>query len=153
MKTEDSAAPAIRELHDDTALRTAWPVVRQLRPHLDEAGFLARVAQQRAEGYRVVALCDEAGVCVAFAGFRLASMLARGKALYVDDLVTADGTRSRGHGARLLRWLVAESRRLGCERLHLDSGVQRHAAHRFYLRHGFDISAHHFGLALDDFRD
>lgn len=142
----------IRELHDAQALRDAWPVVAELRPHLDEASFVARVAEQRAEGYRAIALFEATG-CVAFAGFRLASMLARGRAMYVDDLVTAGGTRSRGHGSQMLRWLVDESRRLRCERLHLDSGVQRHQGHRFYLRHGFDISAHHFGLALQDFRD
>ena len=144
--------PEIRELHDAQALRDAWPVVAELRPHLDVESFVARVAEQRAEGYRAVALFD-GGDCAAFAGFRLASMLARGRAIYVDDLVTSGSTRSRGHGARMLRWLVEESRRLGCERLHLDSGVQRHQAHRFYLRHGLDISAHHFGLALNDFRD
>ncbi len=142
----------IRELLDSQSLRDAWPVVAGLRPHLDVESFVARVAEQRTEGYRAVALF-ETGSCVAYVGFRLASMLARGRALYVDDLVTAEGARSRGHGAQLLRWLVHEARRLGCARLHLDSGVQRHAAHRFYLRHGFDISAHHFGVVLDDYRD
>ncbi len=145
------SAPDIRELLSDDALRAAWPVVAELRPHLDENSFLERVAAQRAEGYRAVALFH-VGQCVAFAGFRLASMLARGRAIYVDDLVTTDSARSRGHGASLLTWLIDEAHRLDCERLHLDSGVQRHAAHRFYLRHGFHISAHHFGLALDDFR-
>lgn len=141
----------IRELDDAQGLRAAWPVVSELRPHLDPQSFVDRVAAQRAEGYRAVAMF-ESDVCVAFAGFRPASMLARGRALYVDDLVTSARSRSSGHGARLLRWLVEEAHRLGCARLHLDSGVQRHAAHRFYLRHGFDISAHHFGLALEDFR-
>jgi len=93
-------AADIRELHDAQALRHAWPVVAELRPHLDAESFVARVAQQRAEGYRAIALFKGEG-CVAFAGFRLASMLARGRALYVDDLVTAGGTRSRGHGAQL----------------------------------------------------
>lgn len=32
--------------------------------------------------------------------------------------------------------------------LHLDSGVQRYGAHRFYLRHGMDITSHHFRLVL-----
>ncbi len=145
-------APDVRELDDADSLRAAWAVVALLRPHLDAHSFVARVAAQRPEGYRAIALFEHGG-CVAFAGFRLASMLARGRAIYVDDLVTTEGTRSRGHGAQLLRWLVDEARRQGCERLHLDSGVQRHAAHRFYLRHGFDISAHHFGLALEDFRN
>lgn len=32
----------------------------------------------------------------------------------------------------------------GCNAFHLDSGTQRHDAHRFYLRHGFHISYYHF---------
>jgi len=34
----------------------------------------------------------------------------------------------------------------GCGQVHLDSGVQRFAAHRFYLRNGFDIASHHFSV-------
>jgi hypothetical protein len=32
--------------------------------------------------------------------------------------------------------------------LHLDSGVQRFAAHRFYLARRMDITCHHFALKL-----
>jgi hypothetical protein len=44
--------------------------------------------------------------------------------------------------------LVAEARAAGCGELHLDSGVQRFAAHRFYLRERMEIMAHHFRLKL-----
>jgi len=33
--------------------------------------------------------------------------------------------------------------------LHLDSGVQRFSAHRFYLSKRMEISSHHFSLKLD----
>src|SRR5699024_5027384 len=69
--------------------------------------------------------------------------------LYVDDLSTASSERSRGHGATLLRALVQRARELGCYRIELHSGVQRHAAHRFYLREGMDIGAHPFSMELD----
>jgi hypothetical protein len=47
-------------------------------------------------------------------------------------------------------WLLAEARRLGCDELHLDSGVgaDRTDAHRLYLNQGMRISAHHFGIKL-----
>jgi hypothetical protein len=43
-------------------------------------------------------------------------------------------------------WLDQEAARLGCEGLHLDSGVaaDRAPAHRLYMRHKLRISAHHF---------
>jgi GNAT superfamily N-acetyltransferase len=144
----------LRELSpsDDAALTAAWPVMAQLRPNLVDAGeFVRRVREQMAEeGYRLVAADDAEGVPRALAGFRIQTMLWRGRSLYVDDLVTDAAVRSGGYGRALFEWLVAEGRRLGCAQLHLDSGVQRFDAHRFYLRQRMAIVGHHFSLALDD---
>jgi GNAT superfamily N-acetyltransferase len=84
------------------------------------------------------------------AGFRVGENLPDGRHLHVDDLVTDQAARSAGHGERLFRWLVEEARRNGCSALTLESGVQRFAAHRFYLRQRMEIRAHHFVLPLDD---
>ena len=43
-------------------------------------------------------------------------------------------------------WLKCHARENECEQIHLDSGVQRFPAHRFYLREGFDIASHHFSI-------
>jgi GNAT superfamily N-acetyltransferase len=69
-----------------------------------------------------------------------------GKHMYVDDLVTAERHRSTGAGARMMDWLKSYARAHGCRQLHLDSGVQRFGAHRFYLREGFNIGSHHFSI-------
>jgi hypothetical protein len=49
---------------------------------------LARVARQRAEGYRVLATW-RGREPVALAGYRIAENLIHGRFIYVDDLVTA----------------------------------------------------------------
>ena len=145
-----SGADALREiLPPDTGL--AFASMRALRPALeDEPAFVRRVDEvQRPEGYRLVAAFsgDEA---VAVAGFRVATSLSWGRHLYVDDLSTLESHRRSGHASRLLEWLVEEGRRLGCEQLHLDSGVgvERADAHRLYLASGLAISAHHFARRL-----
>ena len=74
--------------------------------------------------------------------------LAWGKALYVDDLVTDEAARSSGVGAAMMGWLVTHAREAGCAELHLDSGVQRYGAHRFYLTQRMNITSHHFALRL-----
>jgi predicted GNAT superfamily acetyltransferase len=73
-------------------------------------------------------------------------MLAWGRYLYVDDLVTAADRRGHGHADRLFEWLSAEAARQECDQFHLDSGVgpERADAHRFYFRHGMRITAYHF---------
>ncbi|MHB1766746.1 MAG: GNAT family N-acetyltransferase [Phycisphaerae bacterium] len=81
-------------------------------------------------------------------GAEYSENLSRGRNMYVDDLVTTEHLRSKGVGKLLLQWLIAEARRKKCKHLVLDSGVQRFAAHRFYLRHGMNITAHHFTMEL-----
>ncbi len=45
-----------------------------------------------------------------------------------------------------MAWVEEEARRLGCDQLHLDSGVgqDREDAHRFYFNHGMRITSYHF---------
>ncbi|MEO6364809.1 MAG: GNAT family N-acetyltransferase [Luteimonas sp.] len=138
----------IRAITNDTELRAVWPVAQQLRPHLDEDGFVAQSLRQLADGFIVTALYDD-GIPRAFAGWRVLEMLATGKQAYVDDLVTDETVRSRGYGKAMLDWLKVEAKRLGCARLQLDSGTFRKDAHAFYLREGLRIEAFHFGIALD----
>lgn len=133
---------------DDPRLEAVWPVMRHLRADLDAAGCAARYAAGHPDGYRLTALLDD-GACRAVAGWRVSTTLAHGRNLYVDDLVTDPSARSQGHGAALLAHLADRARETGCARLHLDSGVQRDAAHRFYFREGLHISSYHFVLDLE----
>lgn len=138
---------SVRLATTDDEILACFPAIAQLRPHLCAEEFVPRVRRQREAGYRL-AFLEEEGRVAAVAGFRLLENLAWGRFLYVDDLVTDAAARSRGYGERLLAWLIAEARRNGCDELHLDSGVQRHAAHRFYLRQRMEITSHHFAMKL-----
>jgi GNAT superfamily N-acetyltransferase len=131
----------------DVDIAAAFPVMRQLRPNLDEAAFVERVRAAERTGFRLAVHRSDDRV-VAVAGFRLLDQMKSGLVLYVDDLVTDSTERSRGHGDALLHWLIAHAREQGCATFELDSGVQRHGAHRFYLRHRMRISAYHFVLDL-----
>lgn len=101
------------------------------------------------EGGFQLAMLEEGGVVRAVAGYRLIENLASGRVLYVDDLVTDDDGRSQGFGGQLFDWLTDRAREEDCRTLELDSGVQRFAAHRFYLTKRMTISSHHFRLVLE----
>ncbi|HEX7081483.1 MAG TPA: GNAT family N-acetyltransferase [Gammaproteobacteria bacterium] len=135
----------VKIARSDAELERVAPVLRQLRPDLSPEDLIARVKAQQRSGYRV-AYIESDGEIVCAAGFVIGTKLAWGKHLYVDDLVTAEHRRSGGFGTRMIEWLKAYAREHGCGQLHLDSGVQRFAAHRFYLRHGFHITSHHFSI-------
>jgi GNAT superfamily N-acetyltransferase len=124
-----------------------YPVMAQLRPHVSKSEFMRRVERQAREGYSL-AFLEDAGRIVCVAGFRLMNMLAWGKLLYVDDLVTDERERSKGYGQQMFAWLLEHAKANDCAELHLDSGVQRFGAHRFYLASGMDITLHHFALKL-----
>jgi GNAT superfamily N-acetyltransferase len=124
-------------------LARCLPALLQLRGHLSRVSCREQILRQQAAGYRLVFL-EAGGRVRSVAGYRLLENLAWGKFLYVDDLVTRTDARDRGYGGRLLTWLIGEARRLGCAEFHLDSGVQRHAAHAFYFKHRLHINSYHF---------
>ena len=131
----------------DEEIRDCYAVMAELRPHVARGEFVARVRRQmESAGYKLAYLAD--GEVKAVAGFRVSECLAWGKFVYVDDLVSKGGERSKGYGGRLFDWLVEYARAEGCDQFHLDSGVQRFGAHRFYLNRRMSIEAHHFGLKL-----
>ncbi|UTH74017.1 GNAT family N-acetyltransferase [Chromobacterium sp. IIBBL 290-4] len=133
----------------DQEIENCFAVMRQLRPHLQAESFVATVRAMMAEGFQLAYLQDQGAVaCVA--GFRIQRSLVAGKNLYVDDLATDETLRSSGHGAAMMAWLRQLAKDKGCSEIHLDSGVQRHRAHRFYLNRNMDIVAYHFSELLSD---
>jgi GNAT superfamily N-acetyltransferase len=140
-------APLVQVLSRREDIEASFHVMKQLRPHLDQSTYVDKIARMQAAGFRLAAV-KIAGEIVALAGYRRLESLSSGAHYYVDDLVTAESGRSRGYGRMLLDWLKKEALFDGCASLQLDSGVQRHAAHRFYLRERMDITCHHFGIAL-----
>jgi len=131
----------------DAELKRIVPVLLQLRSHFDERSVIERIKVQQEGGYRI-AYVESDGEVLCVAGFVLGYKLAWGKHVYVDDLITDENRRSSGAGRCMIDWLKSYAREHGCEQLHLDSGVTRFAAHKFYLREGFRISSHH--LAITD---
>ncbi|MCW8907472.1 MAG: GNAT family N-acetyltransferase [Sedimenticola sp.] len=131
----------------DRQIADCYPVMSLLRPHLLEEEFVSRVRAQQSAGYQL-AVAGREGETVAVAGFRVSENLAWGRFLYVDDLVTAQQHRSQGVGRELLGWLREYAASRGCREVHLDSGMQRQSAHRFYLREGMDRAGYHFAQTL-----
>ncbi len=131
----------------DDAIASCYDVMAELRPHVSREEFLPVVRAMQADGLRLACIREQ-GRVVAVAGYRLSTNLFYGKHLYVDDLVTADSERSKGHGKELLAWLRALAVENDCDAFHLDSGVQRKRAHQFYLREGLELSSYHFSVQL-----
>jgi GNAT superfamily N-acetyltransferase len=123
------------------------PVLVELRTALTADALTAIYAEGHPQGLRFLVAYDGER-CVGVAGWRIMALTFATRKLYVDDLVTTRDGRSKGVGHALLEELESRARAAGCTVLDLDSGVQRHDAHRFYFRERMHISSHHFTKAL-----
>ncbi|HEX8245865.1 MAG TPA: GNAT family N-acetyltransferase [Longimicrobium sp.] len=149
MSTATERGLGIRVARDEADVRRCWPAFRELRPHLaSEDEFAARWRRQAPEGY-TLAFVDAGDGVPAAIGVRLMHTMAWGRILYVDDLVAMETVHGTGMGHALLAWAQDEARRLGCDAVHLDTGYQRHRAHRLYLRSGFRLECHHLAWPVD----
>lgn len=138
----------IRIADTEKDLRRCFPVMAQLRQHLTEDEFVVRARRQSEHYGYIVAFVEDQEQVRAVAGFRFSECLFSGRFLYVDDLVTDGAHRSHGYGDSLFDWIVKRAREEGCAEVELESGVQRHDAHRFYLRKRMRISSYHFSLTV-----
>jgi GNAT superfamily N-acetyltransferase len=132
----------------DERLRAAFPVMCELRPHLDEHEFNRLYEICHPQGYRVVAVFD-GEECRACAGYRLLTNLVSGHHMYIDDLVTAERWRGHGFGRLLNKYLVELARREDCTSVQLDSATHRREAHRFYFRERYTITSFHFAQVIE----
>ncbi|MFI9778681.1 GNAT family N-acetyltransferase [Streptomyces sp. NPDC051956] len=120
------------------------PLIRVLRPALDEASFERFARESHAQGLVFTVAYDGARP-LGVATHRVLAT-SRGRVFFVDDLVTDPAHRGGGVGARLVDHLGARAHAAGCERIELDSGVTNHGAHRFYHARRMNVAALHFTL-------
>ncbi|MFT4417022.1 GNAT family N-acetyltransferase [Fredinandcohnia humi] len=121
----------IRELTTVDEWRVAFPVMNQLRTHLDEETFLTQVTDMQRQGYRLFALFENERAA-AVTGIIHLRNLYNGNHIFVYDLVTDESNRSKGYGEALLSYIHQLAEELGCNSVALTSGFQRKDAHRFY---------------------
>lgn len=141
-------ANSIKNLITREEIEQSYEAFLELRPHLKEKNvFVDQIISQFSEGYRLKAIV-EGHECIACMGFRLMSTLAWGKILYIDDLITKEKFQGKGYGVSLLECAMSTARQENCGQVHLDTGYTRHAAHKVYLKYGFEFSSHHLSLKL-----
>lgn len=122
----------IREMQTSEEILEAYPVMKQLRTHLDETSYLSLVTEAREhDQYRLYALY-EGEKLVAVTGFKPMITLYYGRFVWVCDLVTDGAERSKGYGEVLLQFIEKWAAEHNYSKVSLSSGLQRKDAHRFY---------------------
>ena len=114
-----------------------FPIVVQLRPHLDQEEFLRRVQRQTHTGYELVGAFRD-GRLIGVLGMRPVHTLVRGPHLHIDDIVVDEAERKSGIGRTLMDYAEADARSRGMNSVFLDA---RPEAIGFYETIGFALHA------------
>ncbi|WP_428911578.1 GNAT family N-acetyltransferase [Niallia sp. Krafla_26] len=139
----------IKELRSRQEIIAAFPVMKQLRTHLDEYSYLELVSEaQEKEGYKMFALYEKNKI-VGVIGFQPMITLYYGKYIWICDLVIDENKRSKGYGEILLSYTHQWATDNQYESIALSSGLQRTDAHRFYEnKMGYDKVSYVFKASL-----
>lgn len=139
----------IKELTTENDLTDAFPVMKQLRTHLDLKKYLKLIEEARViHDYKIHALYDDDEI-VAVIGHMPMTTLYYGRFIWICDFVTDDSKRSKGHGKELLSFVEEQAEADGYECVALSSGLEREDAHRFYEeKMNYDKKSFVFKLGL-----
>jgi ribosomal protein S18 acetylase RimI-like enzyme len=96
-----------------------------------------------------VFVAEDEGAVIGFASLWIRPRLGRTRPEgWLAELCVDPTRRRRGAARSLLDACVREARRRGCQRLVLESALERDDAHAFYTAYGFNHTAHRYELGL-----
>lgn len=145
-RIDAAGQPALGAPDREAALRQGEALHRQFRPRI-EGDYISYLKRMAVDGAGLLQLIDQDEVR-AIAVWRTFLTTYCGLRFEIDDLVTAEGYRSKGYGATLVHALEAKAKSLACDEVMLTSATWRTGAHRFYLRERYAISAFLFTKKL-----
>lgn len=136
-------------LTEKAAMLPHLPLIQQLSPSVTAENYTVMLDDMLAHGYRML-LVMEGKECLGLSGFWVSTKIYSGRYLEMDNVVVADGHRSRGIGKLMCDFLTELALREGCRMLMLDAYLENAKAHAFYEREGFAKRGYHFLKKIAD---
>jgi GNAT superfamily N-acetyltransferase len=125
-------------------LERCFPVMKELRPHLNEQEYLEIYRHAHAmDGYEIAAM-EHKGEIVALMGYRILYDFVRGRHLYIDDLVSMEKMRSKGLGAEMLKQAEVIAKNLNCKSMRLCAVLENELGIKFYEKNHWTKRAYAF---------
>lgn len=114
-------------------MKEAFPLVSQLRTHLNINEYIELIDNMVDNGYRAFGLFDS-GKIVSYAGFAVLTNFYYSKHIWLYDLVVDKAKQGQGYGKQLLSYIeqYAKDNTINC--IALSSGLEREDAHNFYVK-------------------
>lgn len=149
MSTNTQEKVIIREARSDEDYHQAYPVVRQLIPHLDMQTYARRVFVARATGYRMFMAVLGAKI-VGVIGMIPNHNIHDGFVTYIEHVVVDKNCRGKGYGQQLLKFAERRALEEGCYLLQLDTDIGATDAEKLYEKNGYTRTGSYYEKVLSD---
>lgn len=121
----------IEELTTRDELLAAYPLIKYLRPNLDENLYLEYLHEMLPMGYRVFGLYEDDKLVSTVLVIKRIDWY-YGKYVWMYGLSTAEDKRSRGYGKMLADFVKNWAKEQGFDWVGVASDIERKEAHKFY---------------------
>lgn len=137
-KSDTNSPMRIREAKSDADYHRAYPIIRQLLPHLDMQTYARRVFVARATGYRMY-VGEIADTVVGVIGIVPNHNLHDGFVTFIEHVVVDTKHRGKGYGAQLIRFAEERAVEDGCALIELDTDLGREDVEKLYAKSGYEV--------------
>lgn len=142
----------IREARSDDDYHRAYPVIRQLLPHLDMQTYARRVFVARATGYRMF-FAEISNEIVGVIGIISNHNLHDGFVTYIEHVVIDEDSRGNGYGTKLIRFAEERAKEEGCKMIELDTDIGHDEAEQLYAKNGYVVVGKYHQKNIDQYSD
>ena len=134
----------IKDLETKNMMMDAFPLIHQMYKKMDYKGFEGALDEMILNNnYKIVAGFHDEKM-IAISGYWIARMLYCGRYLQASNLVVDENFRGNGVGKKILNYLENKARKLGCDKMVLDSYSENKKSHSLYFGEDFYIRGFHF---------
>ncbi|GGD37762.1 hypothetical protein GCM10012288_09800 [Malaciobacter pacificus] len=136
------------KIASEEEIKYCYNLLHQIRTDMSENDFLTTISEQLKNGYKVAYVINNNQI-ICVVGFTISKNLSRGKHIQIEDFVTTKNKEAETAAKALLDFIKIFAKQQECKSIHIDSNVDRHSAHKFYLSQDFQIESHHFSFKLN----
>ena len=134
----------IKDLETKNMMMEAFPLIHQMYKKMDYKAFEGALDEMILNNnYKMVAGFHDEKM-IAISGYWIARMLYCGRYLQASNLVVDKNFRGNGVGKKILNYLESKARKLGCDKVVLDSYSENKKSHSLYFGEDFYIRGFHF---------
>ena len=134
----------IKDLETKNMMMEAFPLIHQMYKKMDYKGFEGALDEMILNNnYKMIAGFHDEKM-IAISGYWIARMLYCGRYLQASNLVVDENFRGNGVGKKILNYLENKARKLGCDKMVLDSYSENKKSHSLYFGEDFYIRGFHF---------